>query len=145
MCIRDRSNTVGDWRETRLRKLTSEYAPKDVFNSDEKGLFLNVFPDRTLAFKEDKCHGEKRGKQRVIVLLCVNSDRSDKLLPLTAGKFARPCFKNVETLPTKYANKSWMTTKVFEDWLQAVSYTHLMYICILQCRFCTNPSAIAIY
>ena len=69
--------------------------------------FLNLPLDRTLAFKGDKCHGEKRGKQRVTVLLCVNSDGSEKLLPLTVGKFARPrCIKNVGTLPTKYANNN---------------------------------------
>ena len=51
-------------------------------------------------------------------------------------KFARPwCFKNVATLPTKYANhnKSWIMTKVFEDWLRGVHANN-------ERKTLTNPS-----
>lgn len=115
--------TVRDWKETRLKELTSKFAPKNIFNADETGLFYNVLPDRTMAFKGENCHGGKISKQRVTVLLCANSDGSEKLPPLTIGKFAKPrCFKNVVTYPTKYTSnkKSWITTKVFESWLRNI-------------------------
>jgi hypothetical protein len=53
------------------------YEPRDVYNADEIRLF-NVHPDRTLAYKGESCHGRKHSKERLTVLLCVNSDGSDK-------------------------------------------------------------------
>ena len=50
------------------------------------------------------------------MLLCVNSDGSDKKVPIVIGKSPKSrCFKNVNILPTKYhANgKTWMTTEIF--------------------------------
>jgi len=58
------------------------YEPRDVYNADEMGLFFNVLPDRTLAYKGESCHGGKRSKDRLTVLLCVNSDGSDKQVPI---------------------------------------------------------------
>jgi hypothetical protein len=49
-----------------------------------------------------------------------NSDFSGKLPPVVTGKCRSPlCFKNAKRLPTKYeANtNSWMTNKIFEDYL----------------------------
>ena len=72
MCIRDRSksvdvNTVREWKETRLRELTSQFDPKDVFNADETGLFFNLLHDRTMAFKEDSCHGGDVYKRQILI------------------------------------------------------------------------------
>jgi hypothetical protein len=84
----------------------------DVYNAEDTGLFFNVLPDRTLAYKGESCHGRKHSKHSLTVLLCVNSDGSDKKVPIVTGKSRKPrCFKNVKKLPTKYhANGSaWMT------------------------------------
>jgi hypothetical protein len=71
------------------------YEPRDVYNADEMGLFFNVLPDRTLAYKGETCHGGKHSKDRVTVLLCVNSDGSDKQVPIVIGKSSKPrCFKD---------------------------------------------------
>jgi hypothetical protein len=89
---------------------------RDVYNADETGLFFTVLPDRTLASKGESCHGGKHSKDRPTVLLCVNSDGSDKQVPIVIGKSPKPrCFKNVKKFPTKYhANgKAWMTTEIF--------------------------------
>lgn len=34
------------------------------------------FPDKTLTFNEEKCHGEKHNKDRVTLLLVSNKDDS---------------------------------------------------------------------
>jgi hypothetical protein len=85
---------------------------RDIYNTDETGLFYNVFPDRTLALKGESCNGRKNCKDRLTVLLCVNSDGSDKQVPIVIGKSPKPrCFKNVKNLPATYHtnNKVWMT------------------------------------
>jgi hypothetical protein len=110
------------WLES-LSSLLEGYEPRDVYNADETGLFFNVLPDRTLAYKGESCHGGKHSKDRLTVLLCVNSDGSDKHLPIVIGKSPKPrCFKNVKKLPTKYhANgKAWMTTEIFCSFLHTL-------------------------
>jgi hypothetical protein len=49
-------------------------------------------------------------------LCCVNSDGSDKQVPIVIEKSSKPrCFKDIKKLPIKYhANsKAWMTTEIF--------------------------------
>ncbi len=58
----------------------------------------------------------KLSKERIIILLAVNSDGTEKLLPLAIRKSARPrYFKNIKRLPCYYKNQhcSWMTAKLF--------------------------------
>jgi len=64
-------------------------------------------PSKTLAQKAEPCHGGKKSKQRLTVLLGANADGRDKLRPLIIGKFKKPrCFKNIKNFPTGYeANK----------------------------------------
>jgi len=100
------------WLES-LPFLLGGYEPYNVYNADEMGLFFNVLPDRTLACKAESCHGRKHSKDRLTVLLCVNSDESDRQVPIVIGKSPKPrCFKNVKKLQTKYDvnSKAWMTT-----------------------------------
>jgi hypothetical protein len=62
-------------------------------------------------------------KDRLAVSLCVNSDGSDKLVPIVIGKSPKPrCFKNIKRLPTKYHtnNKAWMTTNIFSSFLRSL-------------------------
>ena len=73
-----------------LPSLLSSYEPRDVYNADEMRLFFNVLPGRTLAYKGESCHGGKHSKDRLTVLLCVNSDGSDKQVPIVIGKFPKP-------------------------------------------------------
>jgi hypothetical protein len=65
------------WLES-LAFLLWGYELCDVYNADETGLFFKVLPGRTLAYKGESCHGGKHSKDRLNVLLCVNSDGSDK-------------------------------------------------------------------
>lgn len=114
------SDTVEKWTAL-LPELIREYKPSDVFNADETGLFYNMQPEQTLAFKGESCHGGKRSKERLTVLLCANEDGSEKLPALVIGKFEKPrCFKNLKRLPCQYTfnRKAWMTAAMFSTYLQ---------------------------
>ncbi|XP_046404659.1 tigger transposable element-derived protein 6-like [Ischnura elegans] len=90
------AESTDDWLES-LPSILEGYDPGDVYNADETGLFFNVLPDRTLAYKGECCHGGKLSKDRLTVLVCVNSDGSDKQVPIVIGKSPKPrCFKNPE-------------------------------------------------
>ncbi|KMZ74308.1 hypothetical protein ZOSMA_13167G00010, partial [Zostera marina] len=68
-------------------------------------------PNKTLAFKGERCAGGKKSKERVTVLIGSNASGTEKLSLFVIGKSAKPrCFKNAK-LPVKYeANKkAWMT------------------------------------
>lgn len=113
--------TVEKWKTETLPELIKEYSPSDVFNADETGLFYNLQPDNTLCYQEEKCHGGKKSKLRITVLLAANSDGSEKLPPYVIGKSANPrCFKNVKSFPTKYSanQKAWMNATLFAKWLK---------------------------
>lgn len=102
---------VDDWKR-KLPEMLKKYHPKDIFNADETGLFFQLLPDHTYTFKGDQCHGGKRSKQRLTVLLAANMDGSEKLPLLVIGKYRKPrCFKHVKNLPTTYRNNktAWMT------------------------------------
>ena len=110
-----------DWKKTSLPMILQQYAPRDIYNMDETGLFFRMTPDRTLTFKGDACHGGKKSKERITVAVCANMDGSDKMQLLVIGKFQNPrCFKNVKSLPVQYfANrKAWMVSEIFEEWLR---------------------------
>jgi hypothetical protein len=81
-------------------QLNIENFTRDIYNTDETGLFYNVLPERTLALKGESCNGGKNSKDRLTVLLCVNSDGSDKQVPIVIGKSLKPqCLKNVKNYP----------------------------------------------
>jgi hypothetical protein len=110
------------WLES-LPSLLEGYEPRDVYYADEAGLFFNVLPDRTLVYKGESFHGGKHSKDRLTVLLCVNSDGSDRQVLIVIGKSPKPkCFKNVKKLPIKYhANsKAWMMTEIFCSFLHSL-------------------------
>nr|XP_042901752.1 tigger transposable element-derived protein 4-like [Parasteatoda tepidariorum] len=47
-----------EWK-AKLPEIISGYQPKNIFNMDECGLFFNLLPDKTFAFKGEPCHGGK--------------------------------------------------------------------------------------
>ncbi|KAL4135901.1 hypothetical protein QTP88_007483 [Uroleucon formosanum] len=102
--------------------LLKEYDSKDIFNADEFGLFFKCTPDRTLTFKGDTCHGGKKSKERVTVMVGANMTGTEKLKLLVIGKSKQPrCFKkkNVQSLPVTYAynKKAWMLSTIYESWI----------------------------
>lgn len=108
------------WKRDVLPSLLKDYQEQDIFNADETGLFFKCLPDKTLTFKNEKCHGGKHSKERVTLLLAANMDGSEKLRILLIGKSNKPrCFRGVKWLPLDYKanSKAWMTGQLFEEWL----------------------------
>lgn len=114
-------DAVDDWK-ARLPRIIDGYSPDDIFNMDETGIFYKLLPDRTLCFKQEKCHGGKRAKDRLTAAVCANMSGTEKLPLLVIGKSKNPrCFKNVKSLPVDYKanSKAWMTGEMFTDWIVA--------------------------
>nr|XP_042904211.1 tigger transposable element-derived protein 4-like [Parasteatoda tepidariorum] len=109
-----------EWK-AKLPEIISGYQPKNIFNMDECGLFFNLLPDKTFAFKGEPCHGGKNSKERLTILVGASMNGIEKLPILVIGKSKKPrCFRNVKSLPCDYDSnqKSWMTIKIFETYLK---------------------------
>lgn len=78
-----------------------------------------MLPDHKLAFKDDKCKGGKKSKQRITILLLTNMDASDRIKIITIGHSEKPrCLKNIphSQLPVSYFHnrKAWMTSEIWQ-------------------------------
>ena len=115
-------SVVDDWLK-RVPTIVEGYAPRDIFNADETGLFYRSLPEKTLKVRGEDCKGGKQSKLRLTAMLCCNlSGEHEKVLVI--GKASKPgCFKNVDPsqLPVTWrANKkAWMTTEIFVEWLKS--------------------------
>lgn len=108
------------WINDTLPDLLRKFKPEDIYNADETGLFYKLQPDRTLAFKGEKCCGGKRSKDRLTVLVCA-SMAGNKVPLLVIGKSKSPrCFAGIKQLPLTYVgnSKAWMTSVVFKGYLE---------------------------
>jgi hypothetical protein len=104
-------DVMDHWLTQILPGLIEGYTPSNIFNADETGLFWRLLPDKTLAFKGDKCHGGKLSKERITLVVGANMDGTEKLPLLAIGKFAKPrCFKGVQTLPKPTVKHGWSVT-----------------------------------
>jgi hypothetical protein len=56
---------------TILLSITAKYEQRDIFNADEFGLFLNIFPSTSLV-KGETYHGGKHNKEVLTVLIRAN-------------------------------------------------------------------------
>ena len=122
---------VKEWHKEVLSKILDKFKPCDIYNADETGLFWQCLPNKTMDFKGNKCHGGKKSKERVTLLLAGNMDGSDKIKPLIIGKSENPrCFKNLNrsSLPVDYKSQSnsWMTGDIFTSWLRKLD-RHLQF------------------
>lgn len=112
---------VSDWHE-KLQSLISNYAPQDIYNGDETGLFFRALPTKSLTLRGEKCVGGKMSKERLTVFLCGNMlGNMEKAVVI--GKAKKPrCFKklDISSLPVTWLHnsKAWMTSVFMEDWLQ---------------------------
>jgi hypothetical protein len=107
------------WPEN-VKPIVTQYALKDIFNTDETALFYNAQLKRIRKLKEQNCQEGNRYKERVTVLLCCNADGSKKLHPLIVGKFKKPhCLKWLKYYPCDYKSSKnvWVTGRLFRQWL----------------------------
>jgi hypothetical protein len=79
---------TNEWIMYTLPTLLKKYKPEDVYNIDELGLFWKLLPEGTLTFKNKKCVGGKRSKERLTILCGCNMTGRDKLPLLAIGKTA---------------------------------------------------------
>ncbi|KAE9522579.1 hypothetical protein AGLY_017001 [Aphis glycines] len=115
------NDDIASWKNNVLPSLLRDYAPDDVYNADEFGLFFKLMPDKSFVFKNETCHGGKLSKERLTVLVCTNSTGTHKLKLVVIGKSRSPrCFKNVRTFPCEYLaqSRAWMTEILFVNWIQ---------------------------
>ena len=112
---------VTDWQE-KLPSIIEDYAPCDIYNMDETGVFYRQLPDRTLRIRSEECKGGKKSKKRLTAALCCSMiGEFEKTLVI--GRCEKPrCFKNisVNALPVtwKFNKKAWMDTSIFSEWLK---------------------------
>lgn len=115
-------DTVASWKE-RLPDIIKNFAPRDVYNMDETGLFFRALPDKSLTVRGTDCAGGKKSKDRLTVAVCVNAVGEFET-PLVIGHAQKPrCFKNLDInrLPVKWVanKKAWMTGFLFKEWITA--------------------------
>ena len=108
-----------DWFQ-RLPNLCEVFAPKDIFNAEETGLFYWNVPSRSLVKKGDSCKGGKNSKECVTLLLAYSST-VEKLPMMIIGKSANPrCFRgkqmDLSAVIYKANRKTWMTTALFQEY-----------------------------
>ncbi|XP_033745613.1 tigger transposable element-derived protein 4-like [Pecten maximus] len=78
--------TVDEWKN-KVGDIISNYTLDNVFNADETGLFFKLTPNRTLTVKGENCHGGKKSKERITLLVGANDSGTEKLKLLVIGKF----------------------------------------------------------
>lgn len=95
---------VSDW-SAQLKTLCEGYAPKDIFNADETGLFFRALPTRSLVVRGDEAKEGKKSKDRITVLLACSAI-GENVTPLVIGHSAKPrCFRRFPShlcLPVTY-------------------------------------------
>ena len=50
------------WRKNTMRNLLENYSAENLYNADETGLFYQLMPEKTMAFRGEKCKGGKQSK-----------------------------------------------------------------------------------
>jgi hypothetical protein len=82
--------------------------------------FWKALPDHTLAFKNECVSGDKLSKERMTCLVCA-SIAGEKVPLLMIGKYAKLwAFNRANRLPVecRASRKAWMTSTLFDEWLQ---------------------------
>ncbi|XP_049316861.1 tigger transposable element-derived protein 4-like, partial [Bactrocera dorsalis] len=110
-----------DWKKNDLPDLIIQYHENDIVNADETSIFFKCLPNKTIAFKGQKCFGGKNSKERITVMVASNMSGSEKLKLLVIGKSKNPrCFKGIKSLDVdyEYNKKAWMTSEIYDKWLK---------------------------
>ena len=114
------SQSLLEWQQQVLQPLLEQYHRDNVFNLDETGLFWQLLPNKTMAFRGERCTGGKKSKQRITLLVGANMSGSEKFPLLVIGNSKRPrAFKN-KVIPVNYKanSKAWMTAELFKETLR---------------------------
>ena len=77
----------------KLYEIVRKYPPSCVYNMDETGLFHRLLPHYTLLMPNEDVstvRGKKKSKDQVTLVVCANSDSSNKILCCMIGKSKIP-------------------------------------------------------
>ena len=70
---------VNAWSETSLTTLLSNNDLKDIYNTDEFGLFNQCLPNKTYQLKSEKCYGVKLSKTCITAMAAASSLEGPKM------------------------------------------------------------------
>jgi len=111
-----------------IRVQLEAFDPEQIYNMDETGLYFRCLPNRAYvsAGSRRRARGSKsmKNKDRVTLVLAVNSTGSHKIPVAVVGKAAVPlCFKTPRApcpLPYFSQQPAWMDGDVYETWFNTV-------------------------
>ena len=99
------------------QNVISKYDLKDIYNTDEFGLFYQSLPDKSLRYTGERCSGGKHSKVR-LTGLAAGKSTVEKLPLFVIRKSVKPrCFNGVKSLPYRHRSqkKSWMDGDLFTE------------------------------
>lgn len=116
---------INVWFLNILPKLKEKYASKDVFNATEFKLCYKLMSNKLLDIKNIKrvktCSKSKLSRELLKVLICANSNGTEKLNPLVIGKPLKPkSFIDNKSFPCEYSVKKTtsITNENFCSWVK---------------------------
>lgn len=106
----------------KIQSIVVKYNPEDVYNGNESGLFYRMFPNKTLAHKNEDVKGFKTYKDRITVLFLCNAVGTVKFKPLIIGKFKKPMsFRNIDitkfNLRYTHSSNAWITKNIWQEYI----------------------------
>ena len=92
------SDVVKNWKE-RIPSVCEGYAPSNIFNMDETGLFYRDTTKTTYFTKGETCSSGKRSKERITVALCASMTGKNFLhLKLFNLSVSSPCTPSPQSI-----------------------------------------------
>lgn len=112
----EESQSPDVWLENDWLQLQQQFAPEDIYNACEFGLFFRALPDGSYTFMNDFAKGPKRNKEKISVL-ATSSMTGDKIRLVVVGKSKR---LNNMALPVDYVahRNAKLTSNWFSKWLK---------------------------
>ena len=140
---------ANEWKKAGMQEILEEYAPEDIFNADEFGLYFRGFPDKGYILKGSELPGGKKAKERITAMPCANMTGTEKRPLMIIGNSKRPrSFPNDLTkLPVSYTNSknAWMTGEIYRKWLaewDGQLQTQNRHICLLVDNCSAHPNIV---
>ena len=111
----------------KLYHIIREYAPENVYNMDETGLFFRMLPRYTLLLPAEDLsttRGKKKVKERVSLVVCVNACGTHKIPCSMIGKPKNPACIAQSSWPIPYFDqkRAWMDVSVCNKWFNDVFF-----------------------
>ena len=92
----------------KLYEIIREYPPSCIYNMDETGLFHRLLPCYTLLMPNEDVstvRGKKKSKDQVTLVVCANSNGSNKILCFIIGKSKIPACSVGKLWPIPYCSQ----------------------------------------